>query len=166
MAGSKRKKKLVQQIDPKQLDLLNSIFRDMSKLTRLRRKSPFSLAWADVVNFALRGDPAPNSATVSFPSGGGVKVTVSVESGRTAYALFATQDTATLGDDGTEKAYSASTPSYNQLSYTFPASDVNVSQGIAVQLTFEDGGTQTYEILFSAAQVSGGTEVTLAMNPV
>ena len=151
--------------DPKHKLLVSRIFRDISTLVRARRKLPFSLDWVDLVGSIIRGDPPANSATLSFPSSGGVTVTVTVESNRSEYFMYATQNTTTLGDAGTEKAYSSTTPSANQLTYLFRTYDANA--GVGVQLSFSNGtSTQVYEILFSAGDVAAGNEINLAMNPV
>ena len=167
-ARSKRKPlRNVHGIDAKHKKLASKILLDVSTLLKARSKLPYDIIWVDAVNSLLRGDPPPNSATISFPASGGVTVTVTVEPNRTSYAVFASPDPDTLGNASTELATSSFTPFGNQLGGTIPDEDYSDEEPLLVQLTFVSGsGREQYEVEFTQPQVAAGNTITLGMSPV
>ena len=157
----------VSGIDAKHKKLASKILLDVSTLLKARAKLSYDIIWVDAVNSLLRGDPPPNSATISFPASGGVTVTVTVEPNRTSYAVFASPDPNTLGDSTTELATSSFTPFGNQLGGTIPDEDYSDQEPLLVKLTFAgSSGREAYEVEFTQSQVAAGNTLTLGMAPV
>ena len=149
--------------EKEQKKLVLAIFDSVNKLVQSRGKLPYDPTWFKFMVALLKGDPAPDSATLTFnPATSTVTVTVTLpsSSGRTTINVFASQDPSNLEEE--ELASAASQPSSDQLGADY---DYQTGDALFVKMTYTDSSGRHSKLAeFTVNQVNAEQTVTQSMS--